>query len=150
MSSFQVFYFHNNGKPGPKHVAAYALIVKSQKTLLNQVQPSPKTIRLDQERLPSLGSFDLCRWRAQLMTCFRVALSSEDELRRYLAGANIGRWNGGSKQLHEAFESRHAPASSTPASASAAAIGTCLLQLSASALPRPVGLFHPSIGTQED
>lgn len=62
MSSFQVFYFHNDGKPGPKHVAAFALIVKSQKTLLNQVQPSPKTIRLDQERFPSLGSFDLCRW----------------------------------------------------------------------------------------
>ncbi len=41
MSSFQVFYFHNDGKPGPKHVAAFALIVKSQKTLLNQVQPSP-------------------------------------------------------------------------------------------------------------
>lgn len=51
MSSFQVFCFHNDGKPGPKHVAAFALIVKSQNTLLNQVQPSPKTIRPDQEQL---------------------------------------------------------------------------------------------------
>ena len=105
MSSFQVFRIHNDGKPGPKHVAAFAfaLAAKSQKTLQNQVQPSPKTIRPHQERFAPLGSFDLCRSRAQLMTCLGSRRRLKTSYVDILSGANIGRWNGGNKQLHEAL-----------------------------------------------